>query len=135
MNKIEQLIEELCPQGVPACRQGVPACPQGVPACRQAGSLRRISSADLMPESKEGIWYVYVLECENRALYKGFTTDIHQRFIQHLTGKGAKYTREHKPTCLFYYEICSSEEEAVKREKYLKSGSAREILKQLQGLI
>jgi len=121
VNKIEKLIDELCPDGVPACRQ--------------AGSLGRISNPNFMPKSKENTFYAYVLECENGALYKGFTTYINQRYIQHLTGKGAKYTRAHKPICLFYYEIFNSEKEALEREIYLKSGSASEVLKQLQGLI
>jgi len=118
ISKIEKLIAELCPNGVPACRQ--------------AGSFGRISNSDLLPKSKNDVWYIYVLECDNGSLYKGFTTDIKQRYIQHISGKGANYTRVHKPINLLYYEVCNSEKEAVEREKYLKSGSAREILKQLQ---
>jgi putative endonuclease len=76
------------------------------------------------------MWYVYVLLCEDGSLYKGFTTKLKQRYAQHLAGHGAKHTKNHKPVKVAYYEICDTEQDAVKREKYLKSGVGREFLKE-----
>jgi len=69
------------------------------------------------------------LLCNNGAYYKGFTNNLEHRYQQHLNGSGAKYTAQHKPVKIAYYEAFETEEEAVKREKYFKSGSGREWLK------
>ena len=42
-------------------------------------------------------WYVYLLECRGGSLYTGITTDVERRFAEHVTGKGARYTRAHPP--------------------------------------
>ena len=42
-------------------------------------------------------YYLYMLLCEGNAYYTGITTNVEQRFQQHRHGKGAKYTRSHKP--------------------------------------
>lgn len=44
-----------------------------------------------------GQWCLYLLECENGALYAGITNDLLKRFEAHLSGKGAKYTRANRP--------------------------------------
>ena len=67
---LQNLINQLCP------------C---LPTGRPSQHFERITSSDLMPENKNSIWYVYVLECENGALYKGFTTNIKQRYIKHIS--------------------------------------------------
>jgi putative endonuclease len=75
------------------------------------------------------MFYTYVLLCDNGAYYKGFTNNLEQRFQQHLKGEGAKYTNQHKPLKIAYYETFETQQEAVEREKYFKSGSGREWLK------
>jgi putative endonuclease len=110
MNKIEKLIEELCPD-LPAGRQGGWSDPATLPC-------------------EEGWWYVYVLLCNDGSWYKGFTADLKSRYLRHLSGDGALHTKKHKPLCVLYYEACKSEQEAIQREKYLKSGSGREWLQQ-----
>lgn len=42
------------------------------------------------------------------------------RFRLHLNGKGARYTRMHKPKDLVYVEEFDSRSEAMKREKRIK---------------
>ncbi len=75
------------------------------------------------------MFYTYVLLCDNGAYYKGFTNNLERRYQQHLDGQGAKYTAMHKPVKIIYYEIFDTEQEAIAREKYFKSGSGREWLK------
>jgi putative endonuclease len=48
-----------------------------------------------MPEQTS--WYLYMIECENGSVYTGIATDVASRFQAHACGKGAKYTRAHKP--------------------------------------
>lgn len=43
------------------------------------------------------VWQIYVLECSNGSLYTGISTDSARRFLQHQSGKGARYTRSHPP--------------------------------------
>lgn len=43
-------------------------------------------------------YFVYIIECSNKSLYTGITTDINRRFNEHKNKKtGAKYTKAFKP--------------------------------------
>lgn len=77
-----------------------------------------------------GNWYVYVLKCDDGSLYKGKTNNLDRRINEHLNGIGAEHTKKHKPLELVYTETFSTEQEALLREKYLKSGIGREWLNQ-----
>jgi len=65
-------------------------------------------------------YYVYVILCEGNNLYTGYTKNLKSRFKLHTKGKGARYTRMHKPKKLIYFEKHSSRAEAMKREKRIK---------------
>jgi putative endonuclease len=45
-------------------------------------------------------WYLYLLRCRDGSLYAGITTDVARRFLQHASGKGARYTRAHPPDAI-----------------------------------
>lgn len=64
--------------------------------------------------------YCYFLRCENDAFYIGWTTNVNRRFSQHSNGKGAYYTKIHRPIEVVYWESHSSEHIARKREINLK---------------
>ena len=75
------------------------------------------------------MYYVYVLESEiDGRHYKGHTSDLKNRIGQHNSGK-TKSTKGYRPWKLVYSEIYNTKEEAIEREKYLKSGIGREYLK------
>jgi predicted GIY-YIG superfamily endonuclease len=40
---------------------------------------------------------IYVLELEQNKIYVGITYNLNLRYAQHLTGRGAKWTRLYKP--------------------------------------
>lgn len=65
--------------------------------------------------------YVYVILCEDGSLYTGYTKDLDARMRLHLNGKGARYTRTHRPKKLVYVEKFESRAEAMKRERKLKN--------------
>ena len=48
--------------------------------------------------------YIYILECSDKSLYTGWTTDVSKRIECHNSGKGAKYTRGRTPVKLKYFE-------------------------------
>lgn len=69
-------------------------------------------------------WFVYILRCADHSLYTGVTTDIVRRVKEHngegAKGKGAKYTKAHRPVTLAYYEAASGRSEALIREASLR---------------
>jgi putative endonuclease len=75
-------------------------------------------------------YFVYILESENDGRhYKGQTSDIDKRIKEHNSGK-TKSTKGYMPWKLVYFETFETREEAVLREKYFKTGSGREFLKE-----
>lgn len=91
------------------------------PACRQAGQ-----NPNSLPIPREGVYWVYVIQCEDGSFYKGFTENLPKRWNEHSTGRGSDWTKTHKPKQVFYWEEHYSLDSALQREKYLKSGSGRE---------
>ena len=77
-----------------------------------------------------GKWCIYVLECDDGSFYKGKTNDLLRRIGEHMKGDGAEHTKKHKPVKLVYFEPFETEEQSLQKEKYLKSGSGREWLKE-----
>ena len=65
-------------------------------------------------------YFLYILECADGSLYTGITTDVARRFEEHKTGKGAHYTRSHKPVRVAYSEPCGNRSDAQKREAEIK---------------
>jgi putative endonuclease len=65
-------------------------------------------------------FYVYILLCNDGSFYTGYTKDIEARTRQHETGKGARYTKAHKPKKLAYVETHENRSVAMKREREIK---------------
>ena len=64
--------------------------------------------------------YTYILRCGDGSLYTGWTNHLNKRVADHNAGRGAKYTKAHRPVELAYYEIFETKEEAMKRECAIK---------------
>lgn len=73
-------------------------------------------------------YYVYILETIDNTLYCGYTDDVEKRFKMHLKGKGAKYTRSHKPVKIVYQKEFSTKSEAQKEEFRIKHLTRKEKL-------
>jgi putative endonuclease len=75
------------------------------------------------------MFYIYVLQSESDdGLYIGFSTDLRRRLKEHQEGKSIA-TSYRKPWRLIYYEAYLEKEDALGRERYLKSGGGRRFLK------
>jgi putative endonuclease len=74
-------------------------------------------------------FYVYIIKCEGGTFYTGYSRNLNARMRLHAKGKGARYTRIHKPDKLVYIEEMSSRSEAMKREKQIKTLSHRQKLR------
>jgi putative endonuclease len=73
--------------------------------------------------------YTYVLQSKKDGkFYVGFTKNLKLRFEKHNKGL-VESTKNRTPFGLIYYEACLDQNDATKREKYLKSYHGRMFLK------
>jgi putative endonuclease len=54
------------------------------------------------------------------SFYTGYTKDLNERMRQHENGKGAKYTKSHRPQKMAYVELFNNRSSAMKRERVIK---------------
>jgi putative endonuclease len=73
-------------------------------------------------------FFVYILLCIDGSFYTGYTKDLDARTRQHQNGKGAKYTKSHKPQKVAYVEQFDSRSSAMKREREIKKLSHQQKL-------
>ena len=74
-------------------------------------------------------YYVYLLISEkDNSWYIGYTSNLKERIMQHNSGKTIS-TKRKLPWRILYYEVSFYIEDAIAREKYLKSGMGRRYLK------
>ncbi len=73
--------------------------------------------------------YIYVLKSQkDKKLYIGYTKNLKLRFELHQKGRVSS-TKNRRPLKLIYYEACLNSNDAVKREKYLKTYHGKMFLK------
>ncbi len=74
-------------------------------------------------------YYVYVLLSEkDNQFYTGYTSDLERRLREHNEGKVAS-TRRRRPFRLVYWEGCLNQQDATRREKYLKTAWGKRYIK------
>lgn len=77
------------------------------------------------------MYYTYILKSEkDNKNYIGFTNNIEKRLNQHSQGI-VKSTKNRRPLKLIHTEKFSDKKDAIKREKYYKTGAGREELKRI----
>ncbi|PAM94932.1 endonuclease [Flavobacterium sp. IR1] len=79
---------------------------------------------------KEFVVYILYSEKFNKN-YTGFTSNLIERFKSHNFLETKGYTLKYRPWEVIYVEFFYSKTEALKREKYLKTGIGREFIKNL----
>jgi len=73
--------------------------------------------------------YVYVLKSKkDNKKYVGYTKNLKLRFERHNKGSVAS-TENRRPLKLIYYEACINQQDATKREKYLKTIYGKRFIK------
>lgn len=73
-------------------------------------------------------YYTYLILTKDNTLYCGYTDDLQKRFEAHKAGKGAKYTRSHKPEKIVYSVCFDTKEEAMREERRIKAMAREEKL-------
>jgi putative endonuclease len=77
------------------------------------------------------IFYVYVLQSVSRGIfYTGHTHDLEKRIRGHNSSMNI-YTKSRGPWKLIHFETYFSRSEAMRREKFLKTGKGRDEIKHL----
>jgi putative endonuclease len=77
------------------------------------------------------MYFVYVLgNTATQKHYTGFTTDLVQRLGQHNSGV-TRSTKNRDRWVLLYSEEFATRPEAMRRERFLKSGKGREELRRI----
>ena len=72
-------------------------------------------------------WYVYILRCSDNRPYTGYTQDLEKRIQRHNRGSVIS-TKNRRPVSLETYFAFSDQYQAIKFEKYLKTGSGRAVM-------
>jgi putative endonuclease len=79
------------------------------------------------------MYYLYILECADKTLYTGITTDLKRRVEEHNgTKKGAKYTSARRPVRVVYTRKFKNRSNASREEariKKLKKSEKVELIK------
>jgi len=76
------------------------------------------------------MWYAYVLEnVENKKFYIGSTDNLRRRVKEHNQGRGGNYTRKQGKFKIVFYEAFIEKKDALKAERFFKTGYGREVLK------
>ena len=110
---------------------------------KTARKLRQINESlgGYEPEGREfeslrarhslSMYFVYLLRSQKSGpLYTGYTADLTQRLGQHNLGI-TKSTRHEAPWQLVYSEEFDTRSEAVRRERFFKSGRGRQEVREL----
>ena len=75
------------------------------------------------------MFYNYILQSKrNKNLYVGCTVDLRKRLKEHNQGLN-KSTKTYRPWKLIYNEACLNEDDAKRRENYLKTSQGQRLLK------
>jgi putative endonuclease len=73
--------------------------------------------------------YVYVIQSSrDKKFYVGSTNDLKRRVKQNNDGL-VPATKRRRPLKLVYYEACISKNDAIRREKYLKTAWGKRYIK------
>ena len=71
---------------------------------------------------------IYVLECENGNVYVGKTTKGEKRLKQHIDGRGAEWTKMHKPKRVMqYYTNATDADERKVTDQMIKKYGAKKV--------
>lgn len=77
------------------------------------------------------MWYSYIVQCSDKSLYTGITTDLERRIEEHNSSDlGAKYTRARRPE-LIYSRKLKDKIQACKEEYRIKKLSRKEKIEMI----
>jgi putative endonuclease len=75
------------------------------------------------------MYFVYLLECVDKSIYTGITTDVERRFEEHKLGKASNYTNARGAVRILCSEKYKDRSTALKREAEIKKLTRMDKLK------
>ncbi len=72
------------------------------------------------------MYYTYMIRCEDNSLYTGMTNNLEKRINEHISKKGAKYTKSHNAIRLESAWRSKDKSLACKLEYYIKTLSKQQ---------
>lgn len=72
------------------------------------------------------MYYTYMVRCEDNSIYTGMTNNLEKRINEHISKKGAKYTKSHKATRLEIAWRSKTKSFACKLEYQIKNLSKQQ---------
>jgi putative endonuclease len=79
-------------------------------------------------------YYVYIMSSLSRTLYAGVTNDLERRVGEHKEGKPGAFTARYNVNRLVYFEEFSDINQAIAREKEIKSMTRRQKIKLIESI-
>jgi putative endonuclease len=79
------------------------------------------------------MYFVYLLECADKSIYTGITTDVKRRFEEHVSGKASHYTKARRAVKILHTEKFKDRSTALKREMEIKKLTRMDKLKLIKG--
>jgi putative endonuclease len=89
---------------------------------------------NLVFEEEMAQYYVYIISSWTRTIYTGVTNDLARRIAQHRQQTGSIFAGKYKVTRLVYFETMSSIQDAIAREKEIKSWRREKKIKLIESL-
>lgn len=80
-------------------------------------------------------YYIYLLECADKSIYTGITTDLNRRFKEHKDGKGGAYTCSRGVIRILYFEKFKTRSLALRREAEIKKLDRKKKLNLVKSVI
>jgi putative endonuclease len=77
--------------------------------------------SSIAPASPATPYWLYLLECEGGVYYAGVAIDVERRFLQHVFGAGARFTRARPPLRVLAAREYPSKGDALRAELQLKA--------------
>jgi putative endonuclease len=79
--------------------------------------------------------FVYIMtNARNTVLYTGVTNNLIRRVLEHKNKTGSSFTRKYNATKLVYFEAGNEIDQAIFREKQIKSGSRQKKIDLINSL-
>ena len=79
-------------------------------------------------------YYAYIMSSLSRTLYAGVTNDLERRVGEHKESKPGSFTARYNVNRLVYFEEFSDINQAISREKEIKSMTRRQKIKLVEAI-
>jgi type I restriction enzyme R subunit len=111
--------------------KGDPAITQEKAVQLMLEKLEIVSQMFHLPAPPPGQYCVYAIECENKSIYIGQTSNLRKRWQEHLAGTASEHTKKFRPIRIAHFEEAISQEDALQKEHEWKTGFGRKRIKRL----